>query len=100
MTASDRLQEVPDAAAEPRSSPRCRTTPTPATRLLDGLGAGSVASVDTLDGVRMTLASGDIVHVRMSGNAPELRCYCEAATPARAEALMAAALARLATRLR
>ncbi|MCK5871517.1 MAG: phosphomannomutase [Methylococcales bacterium] len=35
-------------------------------------------SINTTDGVRVTLASGDIVHFRASGNAPELRCYNEA----------------------
>jgi phosphomannomutase len=34
------------------------------------------------------LSSGDIVHFRPSGNAPELRCYTEAATPERAEELL------------
>ncbi|HVI73717.1 MAG TPA: hypothetical protein VM683_01920, partial [Anaeromyxobacteraceae bacterium] len=37
-----------------------------------------------VDGLRVTLAGGDIVHLRPSGNAPELRCYAEADTPARA----------------
>ena len=99
MTASDRLQEV-DVPAANRLLAALANDAHTRDSLLEGLGAGSVASVDTLDGVRMTLASGEILHVRMSGNAPELRCYCEAETPARAEALMAAALVRLATRLR
>ena len=57
-------------------------------------------ATDTLDGVRMTLASGEIVHLRLSGNAPELRCYAEAATPERAAALMAGMLARVERMLR
>jgi phosphomannomutase len=36
-----------------------------------------VVSMDETDGLRMTLNSGDIVHLRPSGNAPELRCYVE-----------------------
>ncbi|MBU2023279.1 MAG: phosphomannomutase, partial [Gammaproteobacteria bacterium] len=36
-----------------------------------------VVSIDETDGLRMTLNSGDIVHLRPSGNAPELRCYVE-----------------------
>ncbi len=39
------------------------------------------------DGVRVTLSNGDIFHIRPSGNAPELRCYTEAASVARAETL-------------
>ena len=59
-------------------------------------GAGIVA-IDRTDGLRMTLASGDILHLRPSGNAPELRCYAEAGNAAAAEAL-AAALAGWAAR--
>jgi len=33
--------------------------------------------IDTMDGVRMTLTDGTIVHFRQSGNAPEMRCYVE-----------------------
>ncbi|ORM38600.1 phosphomannomutase [Francisella endosymbiont of Ornithodoros moubata] len=42
-------------------------------------GNNSIESIDTTDGVRVTLANQDIVHIRPSGNAPELRCYIEAA---------------------
>lgn len=52
-------------------------------------GAGSIARLDTTDGLRVHLVSGDIVHYRASGNAPELRCYTEAGTQARADALLA-----------
>ena len=38
---------------------------------------GSVAAVDRLDGVRVSLVGGAVVHYRASGNAPELRCYVE-----------------------
>ncbi|MGJ8645384.1 MAG: phosphomannomutase [Marinomonas colpomeniae] len=37
-----------------------------------------VLSIDETDGLRMTLSNGDIIHLRPSGNAPELRCYVEA----------------------
>ncbi|MBL4688153.1 MAG: hypothetical protein JKY37_26420 [Nannocystaceae bacterium] len=56
---------------------------------------GVVVAVDTIDGLRLTFANSEIVHVRPSGNAPELRCYCEAASPARAEVLVADVLRRL-----
>ncbi|UTW00179.1 phosphomannomutase [Marinomonas rhizomae] len=36
-----------------------------------------VVSIDETDSLRMTLNNGDIVHLRPSGNAPELRCYVE-----------------------
>ena len=48
--------------------------------LLNAIGLQSeiAASVDTTDGIRITLGSSCIVHLRPSGNAPELRCYAEA----------------------
>ena len=45
---------------------------------------GPVDSFDTTDGLRITFESDEIVHLRPSGNAPEFRCYNEAATEARA----------------
>ncbi|WP_305814438.1 phosphomannomutase [Photobacterium leiognathi] len=39
-----------------------------------------VESIDTTDGLRINLDSGDIIHFRPSGNAPELRCYAESST--------------------
>ena len=57
--------------------------------------AGEVVDVNTVDGLRLGFASGDIVHLRPSGNAPELRCYAEADTPLRAVQLRTDCLARL-----
>ncbi len=37
-----------------------------------------VSKIDTTDGLRMFLEDGRIIHLRASGNAPELRCYAEA----------------------
>lgn len=45
-----------------------------------------------IDGLRVTLESGDIVHLRPSGNAPEFRCYVESDTQVKADALLGAAL--------
>lgn len=45
---------------------------------------GNVVSVDNTDGLRMTFDNGEIIHLRPSGNAPEFRCYNEAATAKRA----------------
>lgn len=41
---------------------------------------GKVKSMDFTDGARITFVSGDIVHLRPSGNAPEFRCYTESST--------------------
>jgi phosphomannomutase len=35
-------------------------------------------TINTVDGLRITLENGDVIHLRPSGNAPELRCYSEA----------------------
>jgi UDP-glucose 4-epimerase len=39
--------------------------------------------------------AGDVLHLRPSGNAPELRCYTESATPEQAQALLNQALSQL-----
>ncbi len=58
------------------------------------LGAAEEAT-DLTDGLRMTLDSGEVVHIRASGNAPELRLYVEAATAARADVLLEGGLVAL-----
>ncbi|HBA8062690.1 TPA: phosphomannomutase, partial [Escherichia coli] len=50
-----------------------------------GLRDFCVLSVNQLDGVRITASNGDIIHLRASGNAPELRCYAESDTNEKAE---------------
>lgn len=57
--------------------------------------SGQVISQDSTDGLRMTFANGDVVHLRPSGNAPELRCYAEADTQVRAQELCMACLQRV-----
>jgi phosphomannomutase len=46
-----------------------------------------VVAIDRRDGVRLTLPGEEIVHLRPSGNAPEMRVYVEAVSEERAEAL-------------
>lgn len=60
---------------------------------LDGIGAPG--DVDETDGVRVFIDGGEIVHFRASGNAPEMRCYVEAASAARADALLAEGIKRI-----
>ncbi len=61
---------------------------------------GTIRAVSDIDGRRYELASGDVIHYRPSGNAPELRCYVEAATAARAAELLAWGLAAAAAVVR
>jgi phosphomannomutase len=49
-----------------------------------GAAFGQVATVDRTDGLRITFDSGEIAHLRPSGNAPELRAYTEAGSAERA----------------
>jgi phosphomannomutase len=56
---------------------------------------GKVAHVDLTDGLRVVFESGNILHLRPSGNAPEMRVYSEAATEALARDIIATAIARI-----
>ena len=58
-------------------------------RYFAGLGGGDLRAIDLVDGVRLTFASGDIVHLRPSGNAPQFRVYAVADSQARADELVA-----------
>ena len=51
-------------------------------------GVGDLRGIDSTDGPRITLSSGDVIHYRPSGNAPELRCYVESKSPDRVELLL------------
>ena len=64
---------------------------------LDGFLAplGTVQSVSEIDGLRVTLSDGRVIHFRPSGNAPEMRCYVEAADKDKAESLLKQGLSLL-----
>lgn len=64
------------------------------TELVKSLGFQfiEVSHVDCTDGLRLTLSDDTIVHLRPSGNAPELRCYAEADTFERAKDIVEKAL--------
>lgn len=57
---------------------------------------GRPVGIDLTDGLRVTLEDGSIVHLRPSGNAPEMRIYSEAAS----EDLGRELIARTAERIR
>lgn len=56
---------------------------------------GPVASTTDIDGLRVALADGAVIHFRPSGNAPEMRCYVEAGTETEARQILAKGLAAL-----
>ena len=74
FTASDRLQNIPTETSKGyleawQSHPE---------QAIKDLNLPSlVKQTDITDGLRMLLENGEIVHLRPSGNAPELRCYVE-----------------------
>lgn len=95
FTASDRLKDFPTEQGQ--AILERFTTGDPATdaRAIEaafGRLCGRLAAVDRTDGLRLVFAEGEIIHLRPSGNAPEFRCYTEAASPARADELNAECL--------
>lgn len=70
-------------------------------RLDQGFGpiaGAALADINLIDGVRMTFDGGRVIHLRGSGNAPELRCYTEAENGSAAISINRAALALVADR--
>ncbi|MEW7009533.1 phosphomannomutase [Lentilitoribacter sp. EG35] len=49
---------------------------------------GKIANINTIDGLRVTLDNEEIIHLRPSGNAPEMRCYIEARDETHADELV------------
>lgn len=91
-TASDRLKDF----ATEKSHALLAEWQTSPELMQQTLGLQSrISAVNSTDGLRATLENGDIVHLRPSGNAPELRCYSESASQADAAALVKQSLAAL-----
>lgn len=80
-----RLQDVPVERAQALLT-RLATEPAYATAFFSGIG--EVGELTTIDGPRVEFATGDIIHYRASGNAPELRCFIESETLVRAQMLL------------
>lgn len=98
FTAADRLEEIPTD----RSAAFIAGLNGDETRISAFIETFSetLSSIDRTDGLRLTLASGRVLHMRPSGNAPEFRLYAEAESREIADDLLARGLARLATELR
>jgi phosphomannomutase len=93
FTASDRLKDFPTARAQERIAALSAGGARAIEAALPSLGG--VQSIDETDGLRVAFVDGDVVHLRPSGNAPELRCYVEADSPSHATALLERCLAAL-----
>ncbi|SDY48520.1 phosphomannomutase [Jannaschia faecimaris] len=96
FTAADRLQGIAPEAAAPFLT---RLSESAGARAAFFIGVGTEKSVDRTDGLRVSFADGEIVHLRPSGNAPEFRCYVEADSPEAAAMLLSAHLDRLRSEL-
>ncbi|MDD4913935.1 MAG: phosphomannomutase [Methylococcales bacterium] len=94
FTASDRIQGFPTANSLALVERLQRDES--AYLSLWGREMGAIAQRDLTDGLRLTFENGEIVHLRPSGNAPELRCYAEADTMERARALVTQSLQAIA----
>ncbi|WCP79499.1 phosphomannomutase [Vibrio harveyi] len=93
FTHSDRIQNFPtekslEILEQGKKSPE---------ELLLKLGFSDlkVENINTTDGLRFSLTNNIIIHLRPSGNAPELRCYAEAASFDTAKMLVNSILLRV-----
>jgi len=99
FTASDRIKNFPTELSKAKLAPLQAGDMTAnilAAQALLGEQFGKVISVDTTDGIRISFDTDEVAHLRPSGNAPELRCYTEAASQSRAVEMNQACLALLA----
>ena len=98
FTASDRLKDFATergVAILATFNSGSEATDKAALEAMFGGICGQVVSLNRTDGLRITFANDEIIHLRPSGNAPEFRCYAEAATDARAREITAAVLAKI-----
>lgn len=84
-TASDRIQNFPTERSASLMSAFHQDHQVVSKLMADQ--SGSIVSIDDTDGFRVSFQNGDIVHLRPSGNAPELRCYAESETQSKAQRL-------------
>lgn len=92
VAAADRLENIPVEAGAALMA-HLRAGPDELLQFLSPIG--EVVATSDVDGLRVTLKDGRIIHFRPSGNAPEMRCYVEAEDAENAEALLRAGLERV-----
>ena len=100
FTYSDRIKEFPPELSRKKIGQLASgdiSADTEAFTQLFGSSFGKIATIDYTDGVRFTLDSSDVIHLRPSGNAPELRCYTEADSAKHAQELNQSCIAIMRT---
>ncbi|MET3119268.1 phosphomannomutase [Undibacterium sp. GrIS 1.8] len=96
FTASDRLQNFPVETSKSllqawRNDPVLLST-------FIGDEYGLPVHLDNTDGLRITFDNQNVIHLRPSGNAPELRCYSESTSTDAAENITRSILGGIAHR--
>lgn len=97
-TAADRLQGI----EREMSTQLLEQALTDATAFLQSVGLShlQVVDVDQTDGLRLKLSDLSYLHLRPSGNAPELRCYVETESPHSSQQRVDAVLAAISNQRR
>lgn len=93
FTASDRLTNFATETSQQLLA-KAATEPEQFLKQL-GLADFAIAHINQLDGLRITLSNQEVVHLRSSGNAPELRCYAESSSEYAAMTLVRRTLERV-----
>lgn len=87
-TASDRVKEYSSERSREKIAAFVDASTLDVLRAEFGHIAGNPVYVDLTDGLRVTFEQGEIIHLRPSGNAPELRCYVESDSEGRSSQLL------------
>tara|TARA_R110001583_G_scaffold169859_1_gene323078 strand:+ start:3310 stop:4797 length:1488 start_codon:yes stop_codon:yes gene_type:complete len=91
FTASDRMKDIPTDISRQLIAD-IKVSKDKQVELLAAIAQSGerleVVAIDETDGLRMTLNNNDIIHLRPSGNAPELRCYVERDQRNKADAMV------------
>lgn len=75
FTFSDRIQNFPTE----KSKSIIENAKNNPLKLLRLMGVNEeISDLNVIDGLRITLSNSNIIHLRPSGNSPEIRCYSEA----------------------
>lgn len=87
-TYSDRLKDFPTASSRELLGKLIEGDLNTNLSMITSLfNVGKAVALNTIDGIRVTFDNGDILHLRPSGNAPELRCYTESNDESRSQQL-------------
>ena len=94
FTASDRITNFATAKSKELLAQAAAAPELFLTQL--GFRGLEISDLNQIDGLRISLSNKDIIHLRPSGNAPELRCYAESDTEVNVIALVQQCLSKLA----